>query len=389
MKIFIVAMPGSGNLGDDLISIRLAKMLCDYYNPDEIGVLCGENNIKDDYNIIDTSITFFKKPRKTSFKDYFGRSFAIKSFVKSADLIVIGGGGLFQDTHSPFTIHNYLKYLRLCKCKVMIVGMGVGPIQYKINQFYISRVLNVENISIQVRDMSSYDYIKRLNIENTITLDSDIIEGTQLKSLLPSTIHKETSSNVLGCNIRNWPDINIDELTYYIKKIVDIHKIEEVKFFAFENGVNNNREKVFSEIIMQELFKITDIPISMYSYNDIPIEIFYENFFSVDYALASRYHANILWQKAGIPTIPIAYAPKVLSLYNQFKKPVYNFRKLIEKNISEFVILNEIHTIKDYSLPDLPKEKVIVKHRVKLLMFFFGLGGFLYSLYRSIKVRIK
>lgn len=388
MHIFIIAMPGSGNIGDDLISFRLTKMLYDIYSPIEIGVLCGENSIEHNYNSLDTKVTFLRKPRKTSFKDYFGRIFAINNFIKSSDLIIIGGGGLFQDTHSPFTIHNYFKYLRFCNCKVMIVGVGVGPIKYKLNKYYLSQILKEKNISVQVRDSSSYDYIKRLNIENTITIDSDIIEGTKLHTLYPSFV-KSISSNILGCNIRHWPDVRLSEMTSYIKNLIDKYRIEEVKFFAFENGLNNRKEKVFSEKIIKELIKIIDIPINMYSYNEIPINLFYENFFSVNYALASRYHANILWQKAGIPTIPIAYAPKVFSLYNQFNKPVYNFQQLIEKNISEFVVLNEIHTIKNYHLPNLPNKKAALKQRTKLLIFFFGIAELIYSLYRSIAVRVK
>jgi len=169
-SVFIIAMPGCGNLGDDLISQFLINLVDKKYKPKKIGVLVGENEVN--YSITtNANIIYFKGSNKKSLKNYFNRKKLIKSFVKESDLIIIGGGGLLQDSHSIFTIHNYLRYIFYSKSKIMLVGIGVGPIKHSVNKYYIKKILNRSNIAIQVRDKNSFDLLKRLGFYKIFKLD--------------------------------------------------------------------------------------------------------------------------------------------------------------------------------------------------------------------------
>jgi len=170
-------MPGCGNLGDDLISKILIENVFNKFQPNCVGVICGNNKIDHLYHPYLEKMIFLQHPTKSNLKLFFERKNAIKEFVKSADLVIIGGGGLFQDTHSPFTIHKYLKYLAHSKAKVMIAGVGVGPVKHKFNQLYLRYVLNkIENI--QVRDEDSRNLLVQYGVKSEIIVDNDIVEGS-------------------------------------------------------------------------------------------------------------------------------------------------------------------------------------------------------------------
>lgn len=390
MRLFIIAMPGCGNLGDDLISQILVHQIDIKVKAKEIGILCGEESISLNYENIKTKIHFFKKPRRISFSKYFGRSSEIQKFLKSTDLIIIGGGGLFQDSHSFFTIHNYLKFLQYANSKIIITGVGVGPINSKVNKIYLRFFLNHKNITIQVRDLESKILLEDIGVVSPIILNTDIVEGASIHQFI--NFKKKSlkhSTKILGCNIRKWPDINVEKLLSFLKQLVDIYNFEQIKFFVFENGIKNESEKRFANLLISEVIKMINIEVSLNVYNETPINQFYTDFFNVNYAVASRYHANILWQKAKIPTIPISYAPKVNSLYRKYRKPVFNFNELLNQNCYSFNIVNEIYFNENYILPEVPSSNVKLKLRLIILFKVFNFIEFIYNSFKSILIRLR
>ena len=60
-SIFIVAMPGAGNLGDDIISSILVKKYQDKYPSAKIGILTNLEKNHFGYNSL--NVVLFKKPR--------------------------------------------------------------------------------------------------------------------------------------------------------------------------------------------------------------------------------------------------------------------------------------------------------------------------------------
>ena len=72
----------------------------------------------------------------------------------------------------------------------------------------------------------------------------------------------------------------------------------------------------------------------------------------MNYAIASRYHANILWHKLNIPTIPISYSPKVQSFYEESGGKSYNAKDL-------YNCTNLVEIFQNIPLFCLPKECVL------------------------------
>ena len=95
MNVFISAMSGEGNLGDDLISTVLVNKIAEKYPNAHFGILKGEETNWFGYNT--SNITYLDIPRKKGINAYWGRIKSIRSFVSESDVLIVGGGGLLQD----------------------------------------------------------------------------------------------------------------------------------------------------------------------------------------------------------------------------------------------------------------------------------------------------
>jgi len=385
-------MPGCGNLGDDLISVLLIQKIVSSFNPSEVGVLCCEAIDREKYVKLSDKVLFFFRPKKRSIKKYFGRLARINAFIKDSDLIVIGGGGLFQDAHSSFTIHNYLRFLKNAKAKLMILGIGIGPINSKFNEMYLRHFLNEKDIVIQVRDHDSYVKLKELGINQAISVNSDVVEGTNFKTILNELNLVglvKSNSNVLGCNIRKWADIELNEAVTYILNVMEKEMFNEVSFFVFENekNIGNVEEKELSERIIFEIQKNKKMKTNLFVYNETADDVFFLNFFNVKKAIASRYHANILWQKAGIPVIPIGYSQKVFSFYSKYGLVSRGFKELCEHKEYEFLQIKK-HVFHDYDIPEIPSRKFLCDFKKKYFIYLFEVIGFFGTSFNSVAMRV-
>lgn len=343
MNIFIIGMPGCGNLGDDLISVFLVRKVAECWPMAKVGILCGEerNMFKYPKNV---SICFFRNPslHNPKFMSDFN---AIYFFLKKADLILVGGGGIFQDSHSFFTPHHWMKFLFLASasCPAFAVGVGFGPINSRLNIWYLKKTLGRFS-GIQVRDKESKNIVNSLGYRAEVS--PDIVLGGCLDNLrLELSCERK---RILGCSIRPWSQLSFEAISNIIRKTCLHYGMDNVHFFVFENSKGNHSELLYAKKLSQYLRK-WDIQSTVFCYGEQSIEEFMKSFSEVSVAIAVRYHANILWQMIRTPTMPISYSPKVTSLYQE---KIYEINKLDE--ISEcdikdnFIFLN---TSYEYRLP--------------------------------------
>jgi polysaccharide pyruvyl transferase WcaK-like protein len=307
MKILVIAMPGAGNFGDDLISVCLVDQLQQHYPDQEIGLLVNEETIHLPYS---QEVYLLKKPRiRLGRTSYQSRSSVINSWIKTADIILIGGGGLFQDTHFTFTIYRYLRFaLRSSHAKVIGVGLGIGPIKRPINRWFLRQSLDRFS-SVQVRDHFSAELLRSIS-EIRMELEPDIVLGADLKRV---GIEKQTTRSLLGCSLRPWKDFSAQRMANMIQNICSTEKLD-CAIFVFEYAEENQEEFSFAKEISGYLQE-AGVNVEIHTYNKTPINTFLNALGAVKKAIAVRYHANIIWQKMGVPVFPLSYAPKVTSLY--------------------------------------------------------------------------
>src|SRR3989339_978082 len=94
------------------------------------------------------------------------RSFKIISQIFRSDLLISGGGTLFQDKTSSRSFYYYIGVVALAKLmgkKVMILAQGFGPLNKTLNRHLARLVLNRVDI-ITLRDKQSLETIKKLGV---------------------------------------------------------------------------------------------------------------------------------------------------------------------------------------------------------------------------------
>ena len=131
MKIFLIGWFGSGNMGDEAILVSELLFLraqikdVEFYilsfDPDKTGkVTAGIPEVK--------RILWMGSKSDVVRSDFSG---ILKSF-KEADLVVIGGGGIFQDlyNHYPIPFFTAMAFLsRLYGNRLVLYCVGIGPVR--------------------------------------------------------------------------------------------------------------------------------------------------------------------------------------------------------------------------------------------------------------------
>jgi polysaccharide pyruvyl transferase WcaK-like protein len=314
MRIFIVGMPGEGNLGDDLISALLIPKVLKRWPESQIGLLHGRNSNPFIYPEC-ADVYLFPPPRRSNWKTYFSRRKAIQAFVKDIDLMLIGGGGLFQDSHYPLGVHKWMRYsfqIKKNQFPVWAVGVGFGPLEKRFSIWYLKKVLGRLSV-IQVRDIGSQRLVKSLGFQTCIA--PDIVAGSDLQQT-PFIRNKVSVRNTLGCSIRPWPGLEFGKVVDLVALVCQEHHMQ-ADLFVFEHAEPNNTLEYDYAVRLSLALQERNIETEVYCYQKDPMDKFAKAFSSVSLAIASRYHANILWQKLQVPVLPISYAPKVRRLYEE------------------------------------------------------------------------
>lgn len=82
-------------------------------------------------------------------------------------LYLNGGGSLIQDSTSSRSLYFYLFTIvcaRLCGCKVMMYGCGIGPVKRKFNRWLAGRVIDRFANTITLRDPGSLEELRRMGV---------------------------------------------------------------------------------------------------------------------------------------------------------------------------------------------------------------------------------
>jgi len=167
-KITILWWFGQWNLGDDIILYNQVKILQEYYNNPEITVFSGK------YNAMLTDImpwiSTIKFPpiswyRLYKFLDIF-YLYKVFQILKSTDVFILWGGWFFSDRQF-FSLWWWLRYCQIASffwAQCLWFCMWVWPITHNYNKLLVSHKLSDLFHFILVRDKTSFDCLRQLDI---------------------------------------------------------------------------------------------------------------------------------------------------------------------------------------------------------------------------------
>jgi len=337
---FLIKFHGSDSMKNVLIS--------GYY---------GFNNIGDEAMIETISALLAKKdcslivlssnPEKT--KELYNvqayNRFKLSEIIKAirkADILVSGGGTLFQDITSKKSIWYYLGILRIAQFfrkKICVAYQGLGPIDTKLYRRMTKHILNKKNVRlVALRDNQAIEYAKELGIkENKISFSSDMIFMMQppakerCEKILKDNVHNlKDGEKLIGFSIREWKDKDrTDALAEVADKLVEKYNARIV-FFPFHKP----KDAEISKIIMHKM-KHEDMTALMPN-RYLPSEIL-GTMGMMDVNIGVRLHSLVFSAVMNVPTIGISYDPKIDGFLEMLNlEPVCTYETiLVDKIVDE------------------------------------------------------
>ncbi len=130
--------------------------------------------------------------------------------IRSADLVISGGGSLLQDVTSARSLQYYLLILRLARIlrrKIMIFAQGIGPLISESSRKSVAAVLN--NVDyITVRDRDSLELLRSIGVTRPtvdLTADPALLVEPDLATAEELLARMElTDRPIIGVALRPW-----------------------------------------------------------------------------------------------------------------------------------------------------------------------------------------
>ena len=232
--------------------------------------------------------------------------------LRSADLLISGGGGLLQDVTGPFSVPYYLGVMALAKLvgtPVMLYAHGVGPVNRWTNKILVRLVANRADL-ITLRDDQSRDELVQLGVsqpEMLVTADPVLgfLAGGMAgygRRLLAQFGLQKNGRPAAGIALRGWPGMErlkpavaefADDLVSQGWDVVYVpmHYPEDLKTCLDMMALMKNPATVIDRALttQQALTLIGEF----------------------DLVIGMRLHALIFAAVMGVPFIGISYDPKV------------------------------------------------------------------------------
>ena len=140
--------------------------------------------------------------------------------LRNSESLILGGGGLFQDSTSIKSCVWYWLIMRLAKMagtKIFALGQSIGPLESRTGQFFAGNALRLCRL-VHVRDNNSQKLAEKFNCVN-------IIRGSDIAlSLKPGNFTRE--NNKLLINLR--PCRNLDSFVKIILPHINNYKSAKI-----------------------------------------------------------------------------------------------------------------------------------------------------------------
>ncbi len=328
-KVLISGYYGFNNIGDEAILK---------------GMIDGIKSLRKDVEIVVLS----QHPEFTA-KKHNVRSikrmnlWAIIRELGNCDLLVSGGGSLFQDVTSKRSILYYLGIIYLAKLmakKVMIYSQGIGPVNINYNRYFLKKIFNKVDC-INVRDESSKKELLDMGINKEILVTVDTVFSIKKPDKkIGKQILKDLNlenKKIVGISIRPWHNSKniISEMTLFCQALVKKYDYEILfipcHFYSdlkiMKDVLKNIEESAASKVHLLENYLYVPEYLSLIG--------------NVEFLIGMRLHALIFSILMEVPVIGVSYDPKI----DNFMKRLGKNNTLSVSNINFNDIMDEVENL--------------------------------------------
>jgi len=241
--------------------------------------------------------------------------YAILKAVSASDLVIGGGGSLFQDKTSFRSLLYYasiLKLAHLFKKKVVLLGQGVGPLSRSLSQWIVRHVFNTAK-SISVRDPLSHDTLLELGVRQPIVSSADL--GFNREVISDSVFHPQ-GKILLALHPRE----NSSGLSQLIQTALPLEEPPEFIFLECQKG--DRKVMVHDGLLpfVKEIWSLNELFSSSNHPSDVEHKRHPQGTVPISCLISTRYHACVWAALHGIPFLTLGEDPKLRSLSESLKQ---------------------------------------------------------------------
>lgn len=309
-KILISGYYGFNNVGDEAILRGLVEGVKKIINPIDIVVLSQ----RPEFTAAKHEVRAIKRIN----------IFKIIYEMKDMDLLVSGGGSLFQDVTSKRSIAYYIGVIWLAKRvfhkKVMIYSQGIGPVNKSYNRWMLGRMLNLIDC-INVRDEKSRLELISLGVTKDILVTTDTVFGISKPSLkegkkVLEKMDAQGTKPYIGISVRHWNDNEkiieqtaklckgISEQTAHKAVLIPFHFHKDLKLM--QSVYDRLDEKTKKNVIIMDEYLYVEDYLSLIG--------------NMDIMLAMRLHGLIFSVLMGVYPVGLSYDPKIQSFLHMMQR---------------------------------------------------------------------
>lgn len=241
----------------------------------------------------------------------------------TSDLLISGGGSIFQDVTSSRSILYYISVValaRLLQKPVVFYAQGVGPVRRPFNRWLLGRIANRVNL-ITLRDEASRNFLQQIGVarpplkvtaDPVFALQTDSEELTKTMQQLPFF---KKQAKILGVSVRRWPALDgyQPELAHMLDDFC--RQGYEILFIPMDYPDDIEESKrVIS--CMQQPAHLLEQNLSTGQHLAVISQL--------DLMIGMRLHALIFAASCDVPFAGISYDPKIdafLALFGQTSLP--------------------------------------------------------------------
>ncbi len=255
--------------------------------------------------------------------------------LRHTKLLISGGGSLIQDVTSSKSLYYYLtiiKLAKLCGARVMLYANGIGPITKKRNKGLVKKILKSVNYAT-LRDNSSMQELSTLNVSIGSAVTADPVFA--MKNADSDTIAKilnnsKITSKYFVVAVRVWKKNDKE----FVKKAASFCEYVYNKYGIMPLFMP--MQTSYDTAISREIAKRLSCPFGVLDKTYSPEEML-GIVGGAEFALGMRLHTLIYAAKAAVPTIGLAYDPKVTALMQELgQEYIMNVESIDEQKLCGF-----------------------------------------------------
>jgi len=244
--------------------------------------------------------------------------------LRRTDMLIIPGTGLLTDAYGllswgPYNMFKWSLIAKICRCKLLFVSVGAGPIYGALGRCFVKSVLSLADFR-SYRDKSTMQYLKGIGLRtHTDRVYPDLVFSLP-EAAIPNEDTKKSRRSVVGLGLMAYaaiaPRLSNEVYLTYLENLVRVvrwllaHEYD-VRLLSGDLGDMRARRE-FRDLLRERLSvrdegRIIDEPV-------FSVENLLSQIAATDIVVATRFHNVLLALLCNKPVISISFHHKCESL---------------------------------------------------------------------------